>query len=205
MNIIQVGSNRGTDHVLDFVKSNLEKIKNIKLIDAFPWCVEQTKKAYEGIESARFLNFCITTKEDGIETFYAPEIIEFCDVASLRLEHVRKHLEGHNIKIIEHKIPSKNINTLLREDGFEEIERLYLDCEGLDCELILSIDFSKVNIKFIQYESHHSESAYIRGEKELLSMAKLIENGYKVKYYPDINNITAILNKYNWQDFGISD
>ena len=48
------------------------------------------------------------------------------------------------------RVPARNINKLFKELNLQTIDRLYIDTEGLDVDIINSIDFSNFDIKFLR-------------------------------------------------------
>lgn len=63
---------------------------------------------------------------------------------------------------------------------FEMLDYLFIDTEGLDCDLILSLDLFKNKILNIIYESAHSDGSYKSFGKSLETKNYLIKNNYTV-------------------------
>ena len=70
------------------------------------------------------------------------------------------------------------------------INNLQIDVEGAEYEILKSIDFKKINIKSIQFESKHFDGTFKEGKKLELIKSKLNENNYKITQI-DEENILA--------------
>jgi FkbM family methyltransferase len=183
MNIIQIGCNDGKDHVFDFVKENIDNINKLILIDANKNCIDYCKNIqYKNISKAEFLFCAITNNNDEHVILYTNDNDNFgrSPHASLSNQHVINHL---HTEIARYKVPAKNINKLFEDLNFKTIDRLYIDVEGLDVDLINAINFENFDIKFLLFESQHSDGVHSGGGPRLRSCVnRLIEFGYNVTY-----------------------
>ena len=171
LNIIQLGTNNGDDHVFKFISENERKIKNFLAIDALPKCVESVKEKYSFLgERLIPLNVAVGIK-DGYAEFFYPKLEGESYLSSL-LEH---QLGVRNeFKLVDKMIvPTFNINTLLNNLSFNSIDRLYIDIEGMDVPVLTEMDFEKFLPDFIQLEHSHS------GKTEI---EKLFDKLKKYKY-----------------------
>ena len=193
MNIIQIGCNDGKDHVFDFVNQNLESIDNLILIDVNKNCIDYCKNIqYKDIKIAKFLFCAITNTNDEHALLYIDENSSDgrCPHASLNKNHVIEHL--HPV-YSTYKVPAKNINTLFEELNFPIIDRLYIDVESLDVDLVNAIDFNKYDIKLLVFEAQHSDGVHSGGGPRLkFCLERLKSFNYQIK--SDGMNITAIKN-----------
>jgi hypothetical protein len=169
MNIIQIGCNDGKDHVFDFVKEKTKDINKLILIDANKNCVDFCKNVqYKDFKNVEFL-FCAITNNnyDHVILYMDDKSTDGkCPHSSLLKRHVIEHLHDN---ISQYKVPAKNINKLLEDLNFEIIDRLYIDVEGLDIDLVNEIDFNRFNIKFLLFESQHSDGVHSVGGPKLNS------------------------------------
>ena len=189
MNIIQIGCNDGNDHVFKFVNENHLKINKVLLIDAVPACIEMAKEQYKNFAFIEYKNLAIIADLKEMIPFFVSEHDHYAQ-CSLYKNHVIKHC-GNNISEII--VPAKNINDLIFKFSENIIDRLYIDAEGEDANLILNLNFNIKQIKFIQYESAHSSN-------NELAMEKLQKNNYNIEFYPS-SNITAIKKELKREDF----
>jgi FkbM family methyltransferase len=158
MNILQIGTCDGGDHVFDFCQENKE------LLD-IPHC--------EFIEKA-----VVVDDVEEIEIFIPTEQTDdISQHASTRKEHVLalEHDEARSVNVA-----ATRINKLLElfSDG---VDRLYIDTEGLDADIIMDIDFTKFSIPYIQFEYVHNDGTYIVGPKLSKVTEMLLSFGYDVK------------------------
>lgn len=104
-----------------------------------------------------------------------------------QLDFLRQH---HNIKedqIIEKKIKTINLNTILDDYKFYNIDFMNLDIEGNELKVLKTIDFKKINIKYLCVEMiEHNKNSILNNAniKNLLS-----DNGYKLIKNFDFNYI----------------
>ena len=104
-----------------------------------------------------------------------------------QLNFLKSH---HNVKdngIVEKKIKTQNINSILDQFAFYNIDFMNLDVEGHEIEVLKSIDFNKINIKFLCVEmiNHNQEST----EKGKQIHSYLTLNRYQLIKQLDFNYI----------------
>lgn len=155
MNILQIGCHTGDDHVFEYVSSNLSNIKKLYLIDANPKCIENAKEKYKNIPGVNFLNCAIVSDETITNIdLYVPMYDNTSAHASTSMLHLKKH-GHHNINTVN--VVAKTFNNLLKELKIDVLDRLYIDTEGLDIDIVNSINFSEINIKYLMFEYIHSD------------------------------------------------
>ena len=176
MKILQIGCHVGDDHVFDYVISNLEKIEKIYLLDANPKCIDISKEKYKNISCVEFLNYAIVSDENVTNIdLYIPFNDDISAHASVLEFHLTKH--GHN-NINTINVEAKTFNNLLNELEIDVLDRLYIDTEGLDIDIINSINFDRVNINYLMFEYIHSDGPLSWGGNNLnmcLEKLKLLE------------------------------
>ena len=98
--------------------------------------------------------------------------------------HLNFLKKNHNIKdndITERTIQTKNLNSILEKYNFDDIDFMNLDIEGQEYKVLQTIDFKKVNIKYLCVEMiEHNE--------------KSIDNNQKIKNLLFNNNYELIKN-----------
>jgi FkbM family methyltransferase len=159
MKIVQVGTNNGADHVRDFVKKQ-SNVDFLLLVEPFSIHNVDIEKNYQDIKY-NIENVAITADSDKVkQLFYAeadgPERNpqQSFQVASVVPEHLYKH--GHR----PHTLKSVTVNCLTINELFDKyqlkhIDYLFLDIEGIDFEVLTSIDFKNVVIDNLQVEHLH--------------------------------------------------
>lgn len=186
MNIVQVGCHTGEDHVTDFIRDNT--CQNIILIDANPYALDICKEKYRSIENVTYLNYAIvpayydSTKSISL---YIPKQDKTSMHCSLSLDFIKKH---NHKEWIEEVVPCITLNELFTQLNFlQKIDRLYIDAEGLDSKIILSLDLSKIHIEYIFFEHTHSDGAFTHGTNLKNVVEKLKGNMYRLKDYDQSN------------------
>jgi hypothetical protein len=175
MNILQIGSNTGRDHVFGYIYHNQSIIDNVYLVDANKQCIELSQEQYKDIKNVTFVNYAIVGNDDEFVDFYIPENHEHGSTDEM---HVRYH---DHIEYRKERLPAKNINKLFEDLNLKVIDRLYIDTEGLDADIVNNIDFSKVEIKYLMFEYIHSDGTRTYGGPKLdLCKSKLESMGYKL-------------------------
>ena len=104
-----------------------------------------------------------------------------------QLDFLRQH---HNIKedqIIEKKIKTINLNTILDDYKFYNIDFMNLDIEGNELKVLKTIDFKKINIKYLCVEMIEHNKNSILNNANIKNL--LADNGYKLIKNFDFNYI----------------
>ena len=92
--------------------------------------------------------------------------------------------DHHNIKdseILEKKIKTSNLNNILNDYKFYNIDFMNLDIEGHELKVLETLDFNKINIRYLCIEMiEHNKESILNNKKikDLLSKNnfKLIKN-----------------------------
>lgn len=179
MQILQIGCNNGKDHVLEFVKQNFLSITKLILVDASFDAIELCKKTYKDFLFCDFLMSAVTHFETDFIEIHMPTGHESSEHISVNKNHLVRH---HHKNIKTSTVPAISINNLFEKYNLNNLDRLYIDTEGLDVQLIQALDFNKFKIKYIQYEHAHSEGPFItNGINYNLCINKLLNYNYKIK------------------------
>jgi len=185
--IIQIGVANAEDHVRDFVV----KTPN----DYFVYLVEPVKESNTFIESAysftpnkSIFNFAISNTNGYLDLFYNTESGGNNQHASVNYNHLVVH--GNPIDFIQKiKVPCIDLNTLI---NFiikqKEIEYLFIDTEGHDCDILLNTNFSYFDIKNIIFEYTHTDGPFDKGQKYENTKQHLMSFGYIENSKSEFNN-----------------
>ena len=171
--ILQIGCHDGKDHVFEYVKQHKDTIEKIYLIDANLDCLEQSKQTYKDIPNVDFIN-CAIVVDDNVKCvdFFIPE--RCSSHASISTNYLSCHNDLKKQSVI-----AKTINKLFLELGITHLDRLYIDVESLDVDVVNSIDFSKFKIDFLMFECYHSDGRDSNGGPKLDAILKKISDiGY---------------------------
>ena len=176
MNIVNIGCNNGDDHVLAFCKKHKTKLNKVLMVDPNTNKLDECRQNYTGIGDVEFVNKAITVDNNNEITLYVDHSCSTGHHTSFRKEH----LEAHNHKqIAEELFPAININDLFEEHGLNTIDRLYVDVEGYDVDIINSIDFIKYKVNRLRFEATHTHAPNVPNCPKLI---KTLENLQKLGY-----------------------
>lgn len=144
---MQIGANIGTDDFYNVCNQESNKC-NIYLIEANSKLIPTLKKNYESLTSRHAIHF----HECGI----VPDKIKNCNKLylydnNMDLSSVINRNSFQQISEIINFIPI-TFNDFCITNNITEIDYLSIDTEGLDYEILLSIDLNSINIKKIVFE-----------------------------------------------------
>ena len=106
------------------------------------------------------------------------------------LDHRSKRFQIEDIDIDKISIQSITLQDLIEKYSITKIDKLLIDVEGSEYEILKDIDLRKVNIKKIIFEYKHFDGYFKQGEKLDEMTDKLKKNNYKITKI-DEENILA--------------
>lgn len=177
MKVVNIGCNHGLDDCRQFVAENLAAIREVHLVDASPAALEQCRQNYRDIVQARFHHLAIVPQADERVVFYAPRGDPASQHASVLREHLSAH---HHTRLDEAEVPAMRLPDFLSAQQIGRADRLYMDTEGLDCQILLQLDFSKPTPDFIQFEKTHADGPFVHGATYRACVEKLQAAGYRI-------------------------
>jgi len=167
------------------------KNKNILLVEPVPYNYKVLKKNFEKNNNIFICTNAIFS-ENKIERFYFVKEDSISKlgkhwasgIGSFSKQHILNH-KTKRFKIEEDDIESIEINyinfeTLVSNYEIKSIDKLQIDVEGAEFNILNSIDFNKIKVNNILFESKHFDGTFTEGEKLKLIKEKLILNGYKL-------------------------
>lgn len=104
--------------------------------------------------------------------------------------HLNFLRKNHNIKdndITERTIQTKNLNSILEKYNFDDIDFMNLDIEGQEYKVLQTIDFKKVNIKYLCVEMIEHNEKSIDSNQKIKKL--LFNNNYELIKNFDYNFI----------------
>ena len=166
-------------HNISAINENLKEFKNIHLEPVAVASVRETKDFF----------FVKATSINKLKKHWASGIGSFN----------KNHLLNHRTKrflIEEDDIDKISIKTVKFEDLIEkysitEIDKILIDIEGYEYEILRDMDLKKVQINSILFEYKHFDGYQKTGEKLEEILKKFEENNYKTSKV-DEENILAI-------------
>jgi FkbM family methyltransferase len=163
MKIVQLGANKGDDELAKYIKKNYDKLDFALFVEPNLLHIEDLKKCYEGYENVFIENVAIkpsSYEQDTLKLYYYEDDAPLYQIASCIKSHIEKHYRYSNYtedKIHEFEVPALTIDELFLKYNIQELDWLLLDVEGIDAELLLNTEWSKYDIKKIEYEELHLE------------------------------------------------
>ena len=106
------------------------------------------------------------------------------------LEHKTKRFKIEPEDIDEIEIKFITFDDLIENYSIQSIDRLQIDVEGAEFEILNSIDYKKIKINSLQFESKHFDGTFKEGEKLEKIKKRLILEGYNLNQI-DKENILA--------------
>ena len=166
-------------HNISAINENLKEFKNIHLEPVAVASVRETKDFF--FVKAKSINKLKKHWASGIGSFN------------------KNHLLNHRTKrfLIEEddidKIPIKTVKfeDLIDKYSITEIDKILIDIEGYEYEILRDMDLKKVRINSILFEYKHFDGYQKTGEKLEEILKKFEENNYKTSKV-DEENILAI-------------
>ena len=115
-------------------------------------------------------------------------------IGSFDKQHILNH-KTKRFQITENDIEKSEIefitfDNLVDKYQIKSIDDLQIDVEGAEFEILNSIDFQKVKINSIQFESKHFDGTFLEGPKLKIIKEKLIKYGFQLTQL-DKENILA--------------
>ena len=130
-------------------------------------------------------------KKDSIKKLgkhWASQIGSFDKNHILNHKNKRFDIKDDDIQITE--VEFITFQDLVKKYSINSINKLQIDVEGAEYKIMNSIDYNKIKIKNIFFESKHFDGTFTEGEKLKEIKDKLILNGYNLKQI-DKENILA--------------
>ena len=106
------------------------------------------------------------------------------------LNHKNKRFDIKDDDIETIQIEFITFDDLIQKYSVKSIDKLQIDVEGAEYKIMNSINFQKIEINKILFESKHFDGTFVEGKKLQIIEEKLKSNGYKLQQI-DKENILA--------------
>ena len=106
------------------------------------------------------------------------------------LNHKNKRFDIKEDDIETIQIEFITFDDLIQKYSIKSIDKLQIDVEGAEYKIMNSINFQKIEINKILFESKHFDGTFVEGKKLQEIQEKLRSNGYKLQQI-DKENILA--------------
>jgi FkbM family methyltransferase len=177
-NGIVIGTHDGTNG--GWVKHIKNKLTRVVLVEASEKQFNELVQNYSDFDNVSFRNNVITGNGGNVKFYEFGE----GNTNTLSESHYKNHIkDDEELTIVD--MVSLGINDLIIEENLQHnLDWLHLDTESIDDEIIMSLDFNKINKpKLIVFETiNFSEERLGNSERIDKLFDWLRSNGYKVKY-----------------------
>ena len=196
--LVVIGAHSGI-HIKDLISEYANS--KILLVEPVPYNYQILENDYKNnknifisrnaiFDEAKKDNF-YHVKKDSIKKLgkhWASQIGSFDKNHILNHKNKRFDIKDDDIQITE--VEFITFQDLVKKYSINSINKLQIDVEGAEYKIMNSIDYNKIKIKNIFFESKHFDGTFTEGEKLKEIKDKLILNGYNLKQI-DKENILA--------------
>ena len=186
-----------------WLENEINKFKghNILLVEPVPYNIEILEKKYSEFNNIYICKNAIFSKKKTSSFYYVngKSIHKLgkhwaSGIGSFDKNHILNH-KSKRFKIEDDDIIEMKMNFITFKDiidifSIKSINRLQIDVEGAEYEILNSIDFKNTIIDSILFESKHFDGTFKEGDKLLEIKKKLSNEGYTLSQI-DSENILA--------------
>ena len=175
--------------------------QNILLVEPVPYNYNKLKDNFKNTKNIQICTNAIFS-ENKLDKFYYVNENSISKlgkhwasgIGSFNKDHILNHktkrfkIEPEDIDEIEIKFIT--FDDLIENYSIQSIDKLQIDVEGAEFEILNSIDYKKTKINSLQFESKHFDGTFKEGEKLEKIKKRLILEGYNLNQI-DEENILA--------------
>ena len=196
--LVVIGAHSGI-HIKDLISEYANQ--KVLLVEPVPYNYQILENDYKNnknifisrnaiFDEAKKDNFYHVKKESikKLGKHWASQIGSFDKNHILNHKNKRFDIKDDDIQITE--VEFITFQDLVKKYSINSINKLQIDVEGAEYKIMHSIDYNKIKIKNIFFESKHFDGTFTEGEKLKEIKDKLILNGYNLKQI-DKENILA--------------
>ena len=196
--LVVLGAHNG-EYLKDLIKNYINS--KILLVEPVPYNFELLEKEYKAFENIIICKKAILNCRKKDNFYYVkkdsiPELGKHwaSQIGSFDKNHILNH-KNKRFKIQEEDIQQIDIEFITFEDlmmkySINLIDKLQIDVEGAEYAIMKSIDYKKIRINNIIFESKHFDGTFKEGSKLLEIKDKLSNAGYDLSQI-DEENILA--------------
>jgi len=178
MNLVQIGANRGNDHVTELIKEHAEQFDKIILVEPIIYVLERLSNCYKDIQNVIIENCIISNSLKKTETIYFHHGYDY-ETSTLNSKHLIDHGCPED-RIVSNEVPNMTLTELLSKHNIHDLNYLFIDAEGQDIDIVMSLDLSLTPVDHIHFEIAHSDGVFKRGPKFDGVCAYLKNLGYEL-------------------------
>ena len=166
--IIQIGTADGDDEVFSYLQNNGFNNYNVYFIEPNKYSRPLIEEQYKNLKNKAIFPVAITHYDGDVDMFFDSKYETGRSYHSSVRESFLKddgqtysfpELLGHKKEEIKKvKVPCLTLNTFMLKyvQPDTEIEHLFIDAEGCDCDIVSKVDFSNLIINNITFEYIHA-------------------------------------------------
>jgi len=203
MNYIQIGASNGLSHgkpdgFFTYIQSKeISKEDRIILVEPNSLLIPELKENWSDYsENIEVYEYGIVPRQLSnkmLKLFWHPKNAPHHELSSFNPQHIIKHHPEWTIEDLSvMNVPGITLEYLIENTIKDEpIEMLGLDIEGIDADVLLDIDFSKLNVRYLSFEAIHlgqyKEQIFLNLKEENFSFAGrgLDPHGYDVMFFKE--------------------
>ena len=196
--LVVIGAHSGI-HIKDLISEYANQ--KVLLVEPVPYNYQILENDYKNNENifisrnaifdeAKKDNFYHVKKESikKLGKHWASQIGSFDKNHILNHKNKRFDIKDDDIQITE--VEFITFQDLVKKYSINSINKLQIDVEGAEYKIMNSIDYNKIKIKNIFFESKHFDGTFTEGKKLKEIKDKLVLNGYNLRQV-DKENILA--------------
>ena len=187
-----------------WLKDQINSIENeqILLVEPVPYNYNRLKEDFKNNKNIHICTNAVFSENKIRKFYYVNEnsITKLgkhwaSGIGSFNKNHILEHktkrfkIEDHDIEEIE--IEFITFDSLINKYSIKSIDKLQIDVEGAEYEILKSIDFKNIEIKSIQFESKHFDGTFKEGPKLDEIKKKLKSEGYNLNQIDNENIIAS--------------
>jgi FkbM family methyltransferase len=191
MKFLQIGVHIGNDEAFDIIKNH--DIELGILVEPLTQLIPYVKENYKDIKNIHIENKAIAVDTSDSISFFYDTNDPITELSSMK----KQHLLEHNVKeedIKEIKVETESLNSMIDRYGITELDYLFVDTEGFDYDILMSLNLDKYKIQNIIFEDIHMDGTGVRGIKYKTLVDRLISEGYSVEKYSNNNTRCSLKN-----------
>ena len=182
MKILQVGCHKCDDTLSKYILSKgAKKVEHLILIDIDASFVDIANTLYKDVGKLTTIVTAITPDPNQSEIIlYQLKSCMFSEHTSFNYDHmIAHHHSPEKIETVNH--PARTITSVLEEYNIEELDEFHIDTEGLDVDILYSINYDKYLIKKITFEHVHCGGPFAANRTPKLNnfLQYMKEKGYR--------------------------
>ena len=166
--VIQIGTADGNDAVFRYLKTNGFNNYNVFFIEPNIYSKPLIEDRYKELNNKKIFSIAITEHDGDIDMFFDKDYETGSSYhSSAKGNILDSDGETHTFpeffgqtkdNITTLKVPCLKLNTFINKylEPNTEIEHIFIDAEGYDCDIVSGIDFTNLKVNNITFEYLHA-------------------------------------------------